>query len=173
MVLGSDEHQRLEAEFLTEADLEFTLEEALEESKQSAIRSRELYVQDESSMIRGYIDEVIFSPAGLMVIDDKPVGKSGKVYDSSKNQVFGYCLALKRMLSPDDSRQITGAVRERGTETIAWSQTFDQRAERTVKRLSRRLHGLVSGSTKPTSSKEAYKCRPCRFFGVCDRRVEA
>ena len=37
MVLGSNEHQRLEAEFLTEADLEFTLEEALEESKQSAI----------------------------------------------------------------------------------------------------------------------------------------
>jgi len=78
MVEGSDEHQRLEDEFLAKAELEYTFEEAVEESKSTPISSRELYVEDRSLNIRGYIDELVLSPDGFTVIDDKPVGRTGR-----------------------------------------------------------------------------------------------
>ena len=94
MVEGSVEHQRLEDEFLAKAEAEYTFEEAVEESQKTPISSRELYVEDRSLGIKGYIDELILSPDGFTVIDDKPVGRTGKVYPSSKHQVYGYCLSL-------------------------------------------------------------------------------
>ena len=107
MVEGSAEHQRLEDEFLAKAEAEYTFEEAVEESKRTPISSRELYVEDRSLGIRGYIDELVLNPDGFTVIDDKPVGKTGKVYPSSKHQVYGYCIALKSMLGPGEQRPIT------------------------------------------------------------------
>ena len=171
MVEGSAEHQRLGDEFLAKAEAEYTFEEAVEESKQNAISSRELYVEDRSLGIRGYIDELVLSPAGFTVIDDKPVGRTGKVYPSSKHQVYGYCIALKSMLGPDEHRPITAAVRARGSDRIVWSEAFDTKAERKVQRLIKRVHRLIDGDIQFKSATQAYKCRPCRFFDACDKRV--
>ena len=172
MVEGSAEHQRLEDEFLAKAEAEYTFEEAVEESQKTPITSRELYVEDRSLGIRGYIDELILNPDGFTVIDDKPVGRTGKVYPSSKHQVYGYCMALKNMLAPDEQRPITAAVRARGSDRIVWSEAFDTKAEKKVQRLIKRVHGLIDGDIPFKSATQAYKCRPCRFFDVCDKRVE-
>jgi len=172
MVEGSVEHQRLEDAFLAKAEVEYTFEEAVEESKSTPISSRELYVEDRSHNIRGYIDELVLSPDGFTVIDDKPVGRTGKVYPSSKHQVYGYCIALKTMLGADERRPITAAVRARGSDRIVWSEAFDTKAERRVQRLIKRVHGLLDGDFQFKSATQAYKCRPCRFFDVCDKRVE-
>ena len=172
MVAGSAEHHRLEDEFLAKAETEYTFEEAVDESKQTPISSRELYVEDRALGIRGYIDELVLSPNGFTVIDDKPVGRTGKVYPSSKHQVYGYCIALKNMLGADEQRPITAAVRARGSDRIVWSEAFDTKAERKVQRLIKRVHGLLDGDIQFKSATQAYKCRPCRFFDVCDQRVE-
>ena len=171
MVEGSAEHQRLEDEFLAKAEAEYTFEEAVEESKRTPISSRELYVEDRSLGIRGYIDELVLNPYWFTVIDDKPVGKTGKVYPSSKHQVYGYCMALKSMLGPDEQRTITAAVRARGSDRIVWSEAFYTKAERKVQRLIKRVHGLIDGDIPFKSATLAYKCRPCRFFDVCDKWV--
>ena len=172
MVEGSAEHQRLEDAFLAKAEVEYTFEEAVEESKRTPISSRELYVEDRSLGIRGYIDELILNPDGFTVIDDKPVGRTGKVYPSSKHQVYGYCIALKSMIGPEERRPITAAVRARGSDRIVWSEAFVAKAERKVRRLIKRVHGLLAWDIKFKSATQAYKCRPCRFFDVCDKRVE-
>ena len=172
MVEGSAEHQRLEDEFLAKAETEYTFEEAVEESRQTPISSRELYVEDRSLGIRGYIDELTLNPDGFTVIDDKPVGRTGKVYPSSKHQVYGYCMALKHMLGPDEQRPITAAVRARGSDRIVWSEAFDTKAEKKVQRLIKRVHGLIDGDIPFKSATQAYKCGPCRFFDFCDKRVE-
>ena len=173
MVEGSAEHQRLEDEFLAKAEAEYSFEEAVEESKRTHISTRELYVEDQSLGIRGYIDELVLNPSGFTVIDDKPIGRAGKVYPSSKHQVYGYCIALKSMLDPDEQRPITAAVRARGSDRVVWSEAFDTKAERKVQRLIKRVHGLIDGDIQFKSATQAYECRPCRFFDVCDKRVEA
>ena len=172
MVEGSAERQQLEDEFLAKAEAEYTFEEALEESKRTSISSRELYVEDRSLGIRGYIDELVLNPDGFTVIDDKPVGRTGKVYPSSKHQVYGYCIALRSMLGTDEQRPITAAVRARGSDRIVWSEAFDTKAEKKIQRLIKRVHGLIDGDISFKSATQAYKCRPCRFFDVCDKRVE-
>ena len=143
MVEGSVEHQRLEDAFLAKAEVEYTFEEAVEESRRTLISSRELYVDDRSLNIRGYIDELVLGPDGFTVIDDKHVGRSVKVYPSSKHQVYGYCIALKSMLGPEERRPITAAVRARGSDRIVWSEAFDSKAEKKVQRLIKRAHGLL------------------------------
>jgi CRISPR/Cas system-associated exonuclease Cas4 (RecB family) len=173
MAEGSAEHQRLEDEFLAKAEAEYTFEEAVEESKQTPKSSRELYVEDKSLGIRGYIDELVLNPDGFTVIDDKPVGRTGKVYPSSKHQVYGYCAALKSMLGVGERRPIIAAVRARGSDQIVWSETFDDKAEKKVQQLIKRIQGLIDGNLQFKSATQAYKCRPCRFFDVCDKRVEA
>jgi len=172
MVEGSAEHQRLEDAFLAKAEVEYTFEEAVQESRRTPISSRDLYVEDRSLNIRGYIDELVLRPDGFTVIDDKPVGRSSKVYPSSKHQVYGYYMALKSMLGPEERRPITAAVRARGSGRIVWSEVFDSKAEKKVQRLIKRVHGLIDGDIQFKSTTQAYKCRPCRFFDVCDKRVE-
>ena len=86
MTLGREEHQRLEDEFLAKAELDLTFAEAVEASWHSQISTRELYVEDSGLKLLGYIDELLLGPDGFTVIDDKPVGISGKVYPSSKRQ---------------------------------------------------------------------------------------
>ncbi len=172
MVEGSVEHQRLEDAFLAKAEVEYTFEEAVEESRRTPISSRELYVDDRSLNIRGYIDELVLGPDGFTVIDDEPVGRTSKVYPSSKHQVYGYCIALKSILDREERRPITAAVRVRVSDRIVWSEAFVTKAERKVRRLIKRVHGLLAGDIKFKSATQAYKCRPCRFFDVCDKRVE-
>ena len=133
--------------------MEYTLEETVEESRRTPVSSREIYVEDRSLNIRGYIDELVLRPDGFTVIDDKPVGRSGKVYPSSKHQVYGYCIALKSMLGPEERRPITAAVRARGSDRIVWSEAFDSKAEKQVRRLIKQVHrlsdeiNLMKGST--------------------------
>jgi CRISPR-associated exonuclease Cas4 len=172
MVEGSVEHQRLEDAFLAKAEVEYTFEEAVEESRRTSISSRELYVDDRSLNIRGYIDELVLGPDGFTVIDDKHVGRSVKVYPSSKHQVYGYCIALKSILGPEERRPITAAVRARGSDRIVSSEAFVTKAERKVRHLIKQVHGILAGGIKCKSATQAYKCRPCRFFDVCDKRIE-
>ena len=120
MVEGSVEHQRLEDKFLAKAEADYTFEEAVEESKRSPISSRELYVEDRSLNIRGYIDELVLRPDDFTVIDDKSVGRTGKIYLSSKHQVYWYWTALKSMMGPEEQRPIMAAVKARGSDRIAW-----------------------------------------------------
>ena len=171
MIEGSEEHSRLEEEFAADATLDLTFPEAIEASKEKPISTREIYVQDSRLQICGYIDELVMKPDEFVVIDDKPVGRSGKVYPSSKNQVFGYCIALKNMLSDGDNRKITAAVRERGTDRIVWSQSFDARTKNRVIKLVDRIHGILNGDIESKSSDKGYKCRPCRFYDICDRKI--
>jgi len=76
------------------------------------------------------------------------------------------------MLGAGERRPITAAVRARGSDRIVWSEAFDRKAEKKVERLIKRVHGLIDGDLQFKSSSQAYKCRPCRFFEVCDKRVE-
>jgi hypothetical protein len=76
------------------------------------------------------------------------------------------------MLGPDERRPITAAVRARGSDRIVWSEAFDTKAERKVQRLIKRVHGLIDGDIPFKSATQAYKCQPCRFFDVCDKRVD-
>lgn len=165
MVVGTQEHTRLEEEFSRDAE-PATFEEMIETSKSAELLSRELPVLSQRYGIRGFIDEVWMTPDEFVIIDDKP---GTRAFSSSINQVLGYCLAFRDMVEED--RAIIASLRERGTDNIFWSAYFDENAENSIISLINRVHNLLLGKEDFLPTKNPRKCRSCRLKSRCDKRA--
>ena len=101
-------------------------------------------------------------PEEIIIIDDKP---GSKAYPSTINQVRAYCLAFKKM--SEDERPIKGALRQRGTDNIFWSEEFDKNIEKEIKFKINRMHSLFEGQKPFIATKNPNKCRSCRYQSYC------
>lgn len=162
MTQGTKMHKQLEDIFKKDATPS-TFEEAVENSKENAIMSRECFVVSPEFGIRGYIDEIWMKPDEIVIIDDKP-GRTP--YESSMNQVRAYCLAYKDMTG--EKRKIKGALRERGTENLFWIEEFTPNVEKSITFTIDRVHGLFDGTKPFMATKNPKKCRSCRFNNDCE-----
>jgi len=167
MIEGKQEHEKLYSDFAKEA-VPATFDEMLSESKKVEVLSRELWVVDTKHGIHGLIDEVLFTPEEFIVIDDKP---GRKAYLSNIHQVHGYCLAFKEMVGQSESRRITAALRERGTNNIYWQAPFCGSDEESIVDMIHHVHALVLGNEKFDSASSPNKCRACRLATSCDRAL--
>ena len=161
MQKGTDIHNRLEEKFLESAE-PATFDEVVETSKESPTITRECFVLSKEDGIRGFIDEIWMMPEEIIIIDDKP---GSKAYPSTINQVRAYCLAFKKM--SEDERPIKGALRQRGTDNIFWSEEFDKNIEKEIKFKINRMHSLFEGQKPFIATKNPNKCRSCRYQSYC------
>ena len=122
--------------------------------------------------IRGYIDEVQMTPNEFIIIDDKP---GTKAYPSHINQIRAYCLAFQSMVNKqsnnEDNRRIIGALRQRGTDNIFYTEVFDESIKENILYLIKRMHGLIEGSKPFIPTKNPNKCRSCRFKDKCENNL--
>ena len=162
MKKGTDVHNKLEEKFLESAE-PATFDEVVELSKEKKTVTRECFVISAEDGIRGFIDEIWMTPSEIIIIDDKP-GK--KAFPSTINQVRAYCLAFKSM--SDDERPIKGALRERGTDNIFWSEEFDKNVEKQILFTINRMHSLFDGQKPFIATKNPNKCRSCRYNSCCE-----
>ena len=162
MKKGTDVHNRLEEKFLESAE-PATFEEVIETSKEKATLTRECFVISPDDGIRGFIDEIWMTPTEIVIIDDKP---GSNAFPSTINQVRAYCLAFKNM--SDDERPIKGALRQRGTDNIFWSEEFDQDTEKEIRFTINRMHSLFDGQKPFMATKNPNKCRSCRYSDCCE-----
>ena len=174
MKRGTEVHQSLEDKF-RETATPTTFREALNDSKKEELLSREMFVISPKYGIRGFIDEVRLTPDEFIIIDDKP---GTTPYSSTINQVRAYCLAFKDMLKSSqkqltfdnldiDNRKIIGALRERGTDNVFYSEEFDSDTEDKIKYVINRMDGLFKGEKPFIPTKNPKKCNSCRFKGKC------
>jgi len=166
MLMGTKVHETLETNFKKDA-LPATFDEMIETSRTSEIFSRELPVISKKHGIRGFVDEIWMTPDEFIIIDDKP---GTTPYSSSINQVYGYCLAFKEMVT--EKRRIVASLRERGTENIYWASYFDDKAEKDIIKLINRMHKLLVGETEFKATNNPNKCGGCRFKGLCDKKID-
>ncbi len=145
-----------------------TFEEMLTESKKMPVISREFKVFDIRHGVYGLIDEVLLTPNGLIVIDDKP---GTRAFLSSIQQVRGYCLAFRERAQRLDCRNIIGALRQRGTDNIYWQEPFNGPIQEDTIALISHIHALIAGSQEFCSSDNPNKCKACRFRANCDRTL--
>ena len=161
MQKGTDIHNRLEEKFLESAE-PATFDEVVETSKESPTITRECFVISPDDGIRGFIDEIWMTPTEIVIIDDKP---GSKAFPSTINQVRAYCLAFKNMC--DDERPIRGALRQRGTDNIFWSEYFDKNVEKEIRFTINRMHSPFCGQKPFMATKNPNKCRSCRYNDYC------
>lgn len=168
---GTEIHQKLEDKFKETAE-PTTFKGALEVSKTSETLSREMFIIEPDYGIRGFIDEVQMTPDAFIIIDDKP---GTKAYPSQINQIRAYCLAFESMVNKQtentDDRKIIGALRQRGTDNIFYTEEFDDDVKSNIRYLIERMQGLINGSKPFVPTKNPNKCRSCRFKGQCQNNL--
>ena len=162
MVKGMEKHASLDEEHEQRAELELSVNEALVKApaEGTILVSRDIYVEGRS--LYGRIDEVVFEPSRIVVIDDKP---SAFPYFTNKLQVWGYCQAFNEMYEP--SVPLFGALRQEDTKDIIWLEQFSEEHTSEVADATTRIVAILSGQGKPQPTGNARKCQSCRLREYC------
>jgi CRISPR-associated exonuclease Cas4 len=167
MLSGSGQHEFLDTEHKKKAEIELTTVEAVEKARAEGVSlvSRDAFVKGIS--IFGRIDEIVFEPNRIIIIDDKP---GSRPYFSNKVQVWGYCKAFREMYHPD--LPLFGALRQEDNGKIVWLEWFKEDQASLVDAMVRRIQVVLSGKEKPQTNANSRRCQPCRFKSSCPVQVE-
>lgn len=168
MQQGIDLHAALDEAHKEKAELELTVTDALAKAKaeEVVLTAREVYVEGEN--VIGCIDEVVFMPDRILIVDDKP---GDVAWLSSRRQIWGYCLAFEEQYKPE--LPIVAVLRNRDTGKDIWSEPFLQEQREEVLTAIGRIVGILSGEiTEVQVTGNPNKCRACRLRASCDVRVE-
>lgn len=161
---GISVHKTLENNFLKQADTAGTIEEIIirAEKENRTFITRELFVKSKEDKLIGKIDQVQIHPDKITIMDDKP-----NLYESSKLQLTGYCIALSAMYYL--KKDIFAAVRDRDTGTIMWEEKFNKDSDLTAKVRAniQRILDLASGKATPIPTENEAKCKACSYFDCC------
>ena len=162
---GIAAHAALEEAHMAEAELELTIADALTKAQSEgvALRAREVHVEGKSLI--GCIDEVVFIPDRILIVDDKP----GDIpYLGNKRQVWGYCLAFEEEFKPQ--LPLVAVLRNRDTGKEVWEEAFSDEHRRDVLIAVERIWGILSGKRAAEPTPNPNKCRPCRLRDHCPVR---
>jgi len=162
MMAGAEVHTILDAEHKKTAELELTVSEAASKAQLEAVSlvSRDIYVQ--GTALYGRIDEVVFEPNRIVIVDDKP---GAQPYFTNKVQVWGYCQAFAEMYGPNVP--LFGALRQEDTSNMVWLEEFLEDHARLVNITVNRIRAILSGAENPQPPGNSRKCNPCRFKEAC------
>lgn len=162
MLAGAQTHAILDEEHEKKAELDLTVGEAAAKAQLEAVSlvSRDIFVK--GIALYGRIDEVIFEPTRIVIIDDKP---GAQPYFTNKVQVWGYCQAFQEMYQPN--LPLFGALRQEDTGDIIWLEEFLEDHEMLVRVTVDRIRAILSGDENPQPAGSSRKCNPCRFRESC------
>lgn len=164
---GREVHAAMDEAHKAAAEVELGIDEAMVRSQkeQLVLSSREVQVRGEQ--LTGIIDEVVFFPDRLMIVDDKP---GDIAWPGSKMQAWGYCLAFEQQWEP--SLPIVAGIRNRETGYEVWAEPFTRRHRQAVAKAVSRIRQILDGEAIPRGTGNPRKCRACRFRDWCDARCE-
>jgi CRISPR-associated exonuclease Cas4 len=162
MIAGAKRHAILDEEHEKKAELDLTVSEAAVKAQleEVSLISRDIFVK--GTTLYGRIDEVVFEPARIIIIDDKP---SAQPYFTNKIQVWGYCHAFQEMYQPN--LPLFGALRQEDTGDVVWLEEFLKDHAMLVKITVDRIQAILGGIESPQPAGNSRKCKPCRFKGSC------
>ena len=162
MLAGAEKHAILDEEHEKKAEVELTVSEASTKAQLEAVSlvSRDISVR--GTALYGRIDEVVFEPTRIIIIDDKP---SAQPYFTNKVQVWGYCQAFAETYAP--KVPLFGALRQEDTASIVWLEEFLEDHSRLVNVAVNRIRAILGGTENPQSAGNSRKCQPCRFKESC------
>ncbi len=168
MLAGACQHGFLDAEHEKKAEEELTVSEAAQKAQLEAVTmvSRDISVRGVS--LYGRIDEVLFEPNRIIIVDDKP---SAQPYFTNKIQVWGYCQAFRETYEP--TVPLFGALRQEHTGAIVWLEEFLEDHDRVVRSAVDRIRALMAGNETPQPVNNIRKCKPCRFKESCPACAKA
>jgi CRISPR-associated exonuclease Cas4 len=157
----------LEEPYTVAASLELSVDDAMAKAGGEGITVSSRGVSVEGIDLEGCIDEIVFMPDRILVIDDRP---GDMAWPGSRMQAWGYCLAFEEQYRP--SLPIMAAVRGQETGFEVWAQPFADGHREEVRRAVSRIRQLIDGEAVPVGTRNRRKCKACRLAASCDVRAE-
>jgi len=153
----------LEEAYKVAAKLELSIDDAMAKAGEEGIVVSARGVSVEGAGLEGCIDEIVFMPDRILVIDDKP---GDMAWPGSRMQTWGYCVAFEEQYHP--SLPIVAGIRSQDTGYEVWAQPFAQGHREEVQRAIFRIRQLIDGEAVPVGTRNRRKCKSCRFIASCD-----
>jgi CRISPR-associated exonuclease Cas4 len=162
MLAGAEKHAILDTEHIRKAEIELTVNEAAIKAQMEAVSlvSRDISVK--GITLYGRIDEVVFEPGRIVIIDDKP---GAQPYFSNRVQVWGYCQAFRETYHPD--LPLFGALRQEDTDNIIWLEEYSREQADLIHITVKRIQSILSSVAPPRPTDNIRRCKPCRFKVSC------
>jgi CRISPR-associated exonuclease Cas4 len=157
----------LEEPYTVAASLELSVDDAMAKAGGEGITVSSRGVSVEGIDLEGCIDEIVFMPDRILVIDDRP---GDMAWPGSRMQAWGYCLAFEEQYRP--SLPIMAGVRSQDTGFEVWAQPFADGHREEVRRAVSRIRQLIDGEAVPVGTRNRRKCKACRLAASCDVRAE-
>jgi CRISPR-associated exonuclease Cas4 len=157
----------LEEAYEVAAKLDLSVDDAMAKAGEEGIVVSARGVAVEGADLEGCIDEIVFMPDRILVIDDKP---GDMAWPGSRMQAWGYCIAFEEQYRP--SLPIMAGIRGQDTGYEVWAQPFAQGHREEVQRAVSRIRQLVDGEAIPVGTRNRRKCKACRLAASCDVKVE-
>jgi hypothetical protein len=157
----------LEETYKAAAKLELSVDDAMVKSGAEGIVVSARGVAVEGVDLEGCIDEIVFMPDRILVIDDKP---GDMAWPGSRMQSWGYCVAFEEQYHP--SLPIMAGIRSQDTGYEVWAQQFAHGHREEVERAILRIRQLIDGEAVPVGTRNRRKCKACRLAASCDVRAE-
>lgn len=147
------------------AEIGLGVGEALAKAQREGITLSARGVVVEGIDLAGCIDEVVFMPDRVLVVDDRP---GDIAWPSSRMQAWGYCLAFEEQYDPQ--RPLMAGIRNSDTGFEIWVQPFTEQNRNEIRRAILRIRQILDGVAIPVATRNPRKCRACRFAISCDAR---
>lgn len=163
---GKAAQASLEEPYRAGAKLELSVDDAMAKAGAEgiAVSARNVYV--EGTDLEGCIDEIVFMPDRILVIDDHP---GNMAWPGSRMQAWAYCTAFEEQYDP--ALPIMAGVRCKETGYEVWAQLFVQGHREEVQSAVSRIRQIIDGEATPVGTRNRRKCRECRLAASCDVRA--
>ncbi len=160
---GKAARAELEEVYKASANLELSVDDALGRVGKEGVVLSARDVSVEGFDLVGCINEIVFMPDRILIIDDKP---GDMAWPGGKMQAWGYSMAFKEQYDP--SLPIITGIRNSDTGYEVWAQPFGREHREEVSRAVSRIRQLLDGEAIPIGTRNPRKCRACRLSDSCD-----
>ncbi len=160
---GKAARASLEEAYKVVTKSELSVDDALAKVGEGGIVISAREVPVEGTDLVGCIDEIVFMPDRILIIDDKP---GDMAWPGSRMQTWGYCMAFEEQYNPN--LPIMAGIRGKDTGYEVWAQPFAQGHRDEVLRAILRIRQLVDGEAIAVGTRNRRKCKACRFANSCD-----
>ena len=143
--------------------LELSVDDAMNKAGAEGIVASARAVSVEGNELEGCIDEIVFMPDRILVVDDRP---GDMAWPGSRMQAWGYCLAFEEQYHP--TLPIMAGIRNQETGFEIWAQPFMEGHREEVQRAVSRIRQLMDGEGVPVGTRNRRKCEACQFAPACD-----
>ncbi len=173
---GKKCHGELEADHKeqTKGMPKTTLEKAIESTAEGVESiGREVFIQSEEYGLIGKIDEILISPEGIFIIDDKPTDFAYPT-DMSQARAYAVCVESEyKNLILSNNLKVYSVIRNRDTKKHVWVEELTEAEKREVLESVERIRKLAKGEISFIPTTKPNKCKSCRYHlaKICDKSL--